>query len=97
MSKKRKTRKEKIAASHRSTHIAQNPESSLYSISTFSVATSQEKTITHAEQIHSTTEYAYILTDTKHTLFITSILGAASLIFYYLIQSHIINLALFGY
>lgn len=98
MSKKRKTRKEKMRATVRqSSHSFENAPvytlSSDTTIHTTKTSSPEQFTPTHREQV----AYAYVMHDARHTFIITTLLLASSIAFYFIIQNHIINLSFLGY
>lgn len=96
MSKKRRTKKEKMISQVRlAHHITQNsPEEAIYSFE----GNTQSKTPLQRTTTHAThKQYAYVLQDMKRSITITSILLLLSAFLFILIQSQIIKLSYFGY
>lgn len=98
MSKKRKTRKEKMRATVRqSSHSLENAP--VYTI-TPDITARVSKPTQPEQFIPTQTEqaaYAYVMHDARQTFTITTLLLASSIAFYFLIQNHIINLSFLGY
>lgn len=95
MSKKRKTKKEKMRSIVRqNSHFTES--SPVYSIETNSLP-SQEITKDFSQKYSNTFHYAYVLRDARQTFLVTSCLFAMSLILYFLIQNHVLNLKFLGY
>ncbi len=94
MSKKRKTKKEKVLTETRK-HTVSSSEVS--SIPTYSFSSSSVKEQNTLEPHLHRTVHSYVIKDIRHTLIITSLLFGSSVVLFVLIQSHIIRLANFGY
>lgn len=93
MSKKRKTRKEKIVSQERKAHlITQNTESG--TVYSFESSLTQKTTSTLT---NTKTSYAYVAQDIKKSLSITMLILLASAILFTLIQANIIRLSSLGY
>lgn len=90
MSKKRQTRKEKLVAQSRRESITP-PQ---YSISSFINAPKKEFSPTISAKPHS---YAYVITDTQHTLIITLVILLLNSLAYVLLQKHVINIPFLGF
>lgn len=93
MSKKRKTRKEKIVSQERKANlITQNTETgTIYSFE----SSSTQKTIPTSPD--SKTSYAYVINDMIKSLAITMFILLVSIILFTLIQANIIRLSSLGY
>ncbi|MGE5041829.1 MAG: hypothetical protein ACM3IJ_02915 [Candidatus Levyibacteriota bacterium] len=96
MSKKRKTRKEKILTGLRKQNTSFESSSPTYS---FDVSKSTSRPIPPIiPDAHSSTlSYAYVGKDVRRTFYVTSFLAGASMVLYLLMQNHIIRLTVFGY
>ena len=96
MSKKRKTKKEKMRTVLRqaNVHSAEGLQTSpVYTIaSSLPVAERVKPSV-----VVSNNHYAYVSYGMKKTLFITSILLGISLIFHFFLQNNLLHLSFFGY
>lgn len=94
MSKKRKTRKEKIRSEIKlQTTVQTDSAHPIYSIA-LPPTPSLHKSANHTTP---SMEYTYVKHDMKQTAIITSILLMASILLYIGIQTNLIRLQIFGY
>lgn len=90
MSKKRQTRKEKLVAQSR----RETSTSPQYSISSFVNSPKKDFSPIISPKPHS---YAYVITDTQHTLIVTLVILLLNSLAYVLLQKHVINLPFLGF
>jgi hypothetical protein len=93
MSKKRKTRKEKMKAVIRTQESLSRESVPVYSIDVPQPL--QPRTVPKVNE--KSGNYTYVVTDMRQTFIITSILLTASVILYFLIQNQILRFTMFGY
>ncbi|MBP6913637.1 MAG: hypothetical protein KBC00_03440 [Candidatus Levybacteria bacterium] len=93
MSKKRKTKKEKMNA-RIITPVNNSNTTPIYSI--VSASQSKNTSIQTVTPI-SSRDYSYVLRDTRKTLFITLLLIFLSFSFYFVLHSNILNIHFLGY
>lgn len=96
MSKKRKTRKQKLLATLRHQSVF-STDNSIPTYSFSPTAQSATKAKTQGAVKYSSRSYAHVLKDMRQTLLITSILVGLSIIFYTLIQTNVVELMFLGY
>ncbi|HMS22529.1 MAG TPA: hypothetical protein PKA38_02075 [Candidatus Levybacteria bacterium] len=93
MSKKRKTKKEKMKA-QMITQASSLTTTPVYSfLSPIQSKKNPQKTVAS----NSSHDYTYVLRDTRQTLFITSLLIFLSFSFYFVLHSNILNIHFLGY
>jgi hypothetical protein len=93
MSKKRKTKKEKVKA-QKITPINSLDTTPVYSFNSHSqLGKTSYETVT-PKSLH---DYTYVLRDTRQTLFITSLLIFLSFSFYFVLHGNILNISFLGY
>src|SRR4051812_26734118 len=95
MSKKRKTREQKIASSQRReqlfSQISSQPSSSVtYTLPTS--ITTPLRTIPAHHSTHSSHDYSYVTHDMRNTFYVTSALLLLNVVIYFLMKMNIIHL-----
>ncbi|MFI5265232.1 MAG: hypothetical protein ACHQT7_00620 [Candidatus Levyibacteriota bacterium] len=96
MSKKRKTKKEKMRTAVRLAHI--QPLSTLQTSPVYTIDAQRPAQTVIAPTISlSQTHYGYVGRDMKKTFLITSVLLGLTLIFHSLLQNNVLHLSFFGY
>lgn len=93
MSKKRKTRKEKIISQERKDHLItqRSSDTTIYSYTSAHTSLPSQKQQTYSAG------YSYVATDMKKSLFITSLILIASITLFILLQANIIRFSSLGY